>query len=258
MPLNCHFDPEHRRKRAAEDLARHRMLDHDRAAGAAAGDAVLAIISGLVEDGLDLARRCVPVLASASELSPERQQQEDKWPRWYWLYGAEVNRLWHLGLAQWLSGGPTQAAFREAARNGEQMIAAAKERSSITSKEDLDMYMEVAVQSGNDAHVLAFYNSESREAQLPLAIRQAKSIRRVCEAVCRHRQNGEFTGEEIRRAVDNLLKKHMDEWLTATWPYAVADFLKLRFADLDGVASPVEVLMHAYDYLPGRTRPANT
>jgi hypothetical protein len=258
MPLNRHYDPEERSKKMPEWLARYKTLDHDRVAGHAVEEAVQAVICGLVNEGLDLARRCVPVIAGDSELSEKRQQEENREPRGYWLHSAEVFRLWYLGLAQWLTGAPATAAFREAAQNGEKMIAGAKETSSIAAKEDLDLYMQIAIQSGDDAHVLAFYNSESREAAQPLPIRQTKSIRRVCEAVCRHRQNGEFTGDEVRRALDNLLKKHTEEWLTTGWSHGAATFLKVRFADLDGIASPVEVLMHAYDYLPGRRRPAET
>lgn len=250
MPLEKHYDLEKHRRKFPERFARYADLEFrpeaDRLAANVLGYAVEGIICGYAGAGLSLARRCVELISAGSELSADRRSREIREPRERFLHGAESYRLWYLGIAQWLIGGPCTETYRAAVRQIE--IADACEKNSHY-RESADHYMELAVQTGNDAHSLAYYRQTCRDAAKPLDIRHAYSVRRVCEAICRHRLNNEFTGEEIRHALDRLLLKKIEPWLVAGWACGVADLLKIRFSDLDGITSPIAILQRTAGYL---------
>ncbi|MEP6504188.1 MAG: hypothetical protein ABJD97_12705 [Betaproteobacteria bacterium] len=90
----------------------------------------------------------------------------------------------------------------------------------------------------------------------PLSLAKALKPHEVGQAICLHGARGEFDRDAVAGATRKMLETNVHKaWIAKGQLLRAVSWLKLNSAFADRPLTPREVVLSAYDYMPGVTRP---
>jgi hypothetical protein len=97
---------------------------------------------------------------------------------------------------------------------------------------------------------------ERRHGTHPLTLAKALKPHEVGQAICLHGARGEFDREAVAGATKKMLEANLHKaWIAKGQLLRAVSWLELNSAFSDRPMTPLQVVLSAYDYMPGVTRP---
>ena len=214
-------------------------------------DTVYALLCGLPQHAKDLA---VFAERGLAKYDPSAEDDERE-PRLYYRYAGEALRQRSLALVRWiLHRGEDLSSFHSAVDHWDWAFVEGRSLSPRADSVELDSCIADCVQAGEYLRGIHLYEREDRHADEPINLSGVLSLRRLCYVICRHFERRELALSDLLKSFDVFLKRNMLEWLSNGMATHVAIALKIRFGNVVRTsASPREIILRAYDYLPAPT-----
>jgi len=110
------------------------------------------------------------------------------------------------------------------------------------------------VAAGQDERCLAFLSaSQFKPPARPSSVKHSRALAWVIAA---HRARGLWTVKQMEAAFDTFFRRAVPEMLSMGAEAELATWMKVRYWDLsESKTSPVDAMMHQYDFLPGVAAP---
>ncbi len=250
-----HFNPEFSRERLLDPIGGYEWsLQSDMEGAKHVGGigptadsnsniAAECLFVGFDEPAKRLLRRAVEWVQIAIE-SNER-------PQHYFPGATEAGRFQTLAQCNWLLHGQHDInALQRFVENKDRYLNSQKRKDKIGVSLGILTY----VNAGAFERTLEIIESTPRLA-LPTSL-TARNEAQMAYILSRHHLGLQYSPSEVHTATTRFLKRNIDTWLSNGHSDRAAEWLKIIYwNDSDRALSPKQVLMKAYDYLPGRVPP---
>ncbi len=249
------FNVDSRRQRLLNPIGGYewslsRNMTESKAVGGLSGsadfcliDAVTCLLVGLDEPAKRLLRRAVEWVQIAIE-SNER-------PQHYFPGATEAGCFQTLAQCNWLLHGQHDInSLQRFVENKDRYLNSQKRKDKIGISLGILTY----VNAGAFERTIEILESTPRLA-LPTSL-TARNEAQMAYILSRHHLGLQYSPSEVHTATTRFLKRNIDTWLSNGHSDRAAEWLKIIYwNDSDRALSPKQVLMKAYDYLPGRVPP---
>ena len=254
MSLN-RFDPERERELLLNPVGgyewslKHRLENSQACGGLRSsadfdlGTAIECLLVGFDEPARRLLEQATEWVQVAIET--------DERPERYFPDATEASRFETLALCKWLLFNQHDAdSLRHFVATMDQCINAEKRLDKI----DISLGIAAYVDAGAFERTLEiFARTPGLSAPKSLAPRSEAQMAYI---LARHHLGLEYTAEDVQMATTKFLSRNINTWLTEGHAVRAAQWLKvLQWNDTDRFLSAKQVLLKAYDYLPGVCSP---
>ena len=175
-------------------------------------------------------------------------------PMHYFPDATEAERFLTLAMCNWLLHGSHDAdAFQKYIENEDRYLLHSKfAKDKVTISLTLPDY----ANAGAWGRAVEIFE-QTPKLSPPESLRKIRSEAQMVYVLCQHHLRGQFTKQEIAVTGEKFLSRNVETWLGNGHYLRAVQWLKiLHWNDTDRTASPKEIVLKCYDYLPGRTRPA--
>lgn len=237
------FDVEHEKWILLRDTGYEWELSFDPAKISGNADIGSALMCLLVNFD-DPARRLIEHAILAFEAAIPRQRTDiDR-------HGFLAMQYEGLALAHWLRDGVHDAANLTLALEARERHFAIKD-----SHDKVGMSLAIAHYVAAGAWELAARRLVGAGIRPPTALSSIRSAGQLAHVICGRHLTGAWSAGDVRTAQERFLKYSMNTWLTHGWQIDAAHWLKIAHWSEGGSLTPKQVIMKAYDYLPGVVPP---